>query len=307
VVFVDEADQMTGKRGGGDSDSGLSGRVYGMLAAEMANTENRGKILWIFATSRPDMVEVDLKRQGRLDVHIPLFPPVDDADKRELFLAMARKLKLGLKPEDLPPLPFPGPVSGNELEGLLVRAYRQFMLAAADAAASPEKPPAGFGLPPARTAPASGEAAGLGTVATVQGVLKAALTAEIAARAAKPAPAEASAQPPAGAAPEAPGTGPAAMEATKTDGTVPPAGDGQKPSPPSATELPASPPNLARILAEVVREFRPSAHTTRLELMDLLAVKECTDERFLPPRFRELDPAAVDQRIEELIRLIPGA
>ena len=75
IVFVDEADQMTGKRGGGDSDSGLSGRVYGMLAKEMSDTKNRGRIVWIFATSRPDLVEVDLKRQGRLDVHIPLFPP----------------------------------------------------------------------------------------------------------------------------------------------------------------------------------------------------------------------------------------
>ena len=31
VVFVDEADQMTGKRESGSDDSGLSGRVYAML------------------------------------------------------------------------------------------------------------------------------------------------------------------------------------------------------------------------------------------------------------------------------------
>ena len=73
VVFVDEADQATGKRDAGSGDSGLSGRIYGMLAAEMSNTANRGKIIWVFATSRPDLLEVDLKRQGRLDVHIPLF------------------------------------------------------------------------------------------------------------------------------------------------------------------------------------------------------------------------------------------
>ncbi|HEY4330675.1 MAG TPA: AAA family ATPase, partial [Phycisphaerae bacterium] len=68
VVFVDEADQMTGKRDSND-DSGLSGRVYAMLAKEMSDTRNRGKIMWVFATSRPDLVEVDLKRPGRLDVH----------------------------------------------------------------------------------------------------------------------------------------------------------------------------------------------------------------------------------------------
>ena len=53
VVFVDEADQASGKREGGDGDSGLSGRVYSMLAKEMSDTRNRGRILWVFATSRP--------------------------------------------------------------------------------------------------------------------------------------------------------------------------------------------------------------------------------------------------------------
>ena len=124
IVFVDEADQMTGKRGGGDGDSGLSGRVYGMLAKEMSDTKNRGKIVWIFATSRPDLVEVDLKRQGRLDVHIPLFPPGDAAGRATLFAAMARKLKLPIKPEELPALPDNDQLGGNEMEGLLVRALR---------------------------------------------------------------------------------------------------------------------------------------------------------------------------------------
>ncbi|MBA3295374.1 MAG: AAA family ATPase, partial [Acidobacteria bacterium] len=59
VVFVDEADQAAGKREGGD-DSGLSGRVYSMLAKEMSDTKNRGRIIWVFATSRPDLLEVDL-------------------------------------------------------------------------------------------------------------------------------------------------------------------------------------------------------------------------------------------------------
>lgn len=82
VVFVDEADQAAGKRESGADDSGLSGRVYGMLAKEMSDTRNRGKIIWVFATSRPDLLEVDLKHQGRLDVHIPLFPPQTPEEMR---------------------------------------------------------------------------------------------------------------------------------------------------------------------------------------------------------------------------------
>lgn len=192
VVFVDEADQATGKRGGGD-ESGISGRIYAMLAKEMSNTANRGKIIWIFATSRPDMVEVDLKRQGRLDVHIPLFPPVDKEERRELFYSMAKKLKIDIKKEELPELPFDGAIGGNELEGLLVRSIRKHALQQGDT--------------------------------------------------------------------------------TKT---------------------------LTEILTETAKDFRPSAHTKALDFMDLLAVKECTDQCFLPERFAQLTPEQVDRRIEEL-------
>ena len=102
LVFVDEADQAAGKREGGDGDSGLSGRVYAMLAKEMSDTRNRGRILWVFATSRPDLLEVDLKRQGRLDVHIPLFAPETPEELTALFKAIAKKLKFPLAEADLP-------------------------------------------------------------------------------------------------------------------------------------------------------------------------------------------------------------
>ena len=122
VVFVDEADQAAGRREGGDGDSGLSGRVYSMLAKEMSDTQNRGRIIWVFATSRPDLLEVDLKRQGRLDVHIPLFPPETPEERQALLLAIARKLKFPLTTGDLPPLTDNAGLGGNELEGVLVRA-----------------------------------------------------------------------------------------------------------------------------------------------------------------------------------------
>jgi AAA+ superfamily predicted ATPase len=192
VVFVDEADQATGKRNSND-DSGVSGRIYAMLAKEMANTGNRGKIIWIFATSRPDFVEVDLKRQGRLDVHIPLFPPVDKNEKKELFFSMAKKLKINISFEDLPELPFEGPIGGNELEGLLVRAIR--------------------------------------------------------------------------------------LHALQQDSSK----------------------ALKDIISEIIKNFKPSAHTSALELMDLIAVRECTDNKFLPARFADLDMNNVEQRIKQLI------
>jgi AAA+ superfamily predicted ATPase len=196
VVFVDEADQAAGKREGGDSDSGLSGRIYAMLAKEMSDTRNRGRILWVFATSRPDLLEVDLKRQGRLDVHIPLFPPETPQEMHALLIAVASKLKFPLAESDLPELAGDLKLGGNEIEGVLVRALRIHEL-------SPE---------------------------------------------------------------------------------------------------PRRP--LKEVLAEVMREVRPSAHTRKLEYMDLIAVKECTDSRFLPERFRTMTPEELESRIEQLRRFV---
>jgi len=190
VVFVDEADQVAGKRGGEDGESGLSGRVYAMLAKEMSDTRNRGRILWVFATSRPDLLEVDLKRQGRLDVHIPLFPPQTPEEVRDLLLSVAKKLQVPLDERDIPSLPEGVTLGGNEIEAILVRALRLRELA---------------------------------------------------------------------------------------------------PEP----RLP-----LRDILDVTLKDVRPNAHTRKLEYMDLVAVKECTDTRFLPPNYRNLTPEDLEIRIE---------
>ena len=59
-------------------------------------------------------------------------------------------------------------------------------------------------------------------------------------------------------------------------------------------------PAVASGAADVFAEVRPSAHTRKLEYMDLVAVRECTDARFLPPHFREMTPEQVEGRINEL-------
>ena len=193
MVFVDEADQATGKRDSGGSDSGLSGRIYAMLAKEMSDTLNRGKIIWVFATSRPDLLEVDLKRPGRLDVHIPLFPPQTTEERRALFKVMTKKI--GISPRSLPDIPdHMEDIGGNEMEAMLVRASRIYDL---------QKP-----------------------------------------------------------------------------------GKRRK--------------SLSRILEGVMLEFRPMSHKAKLEYMDLVAVKECTDVRFLPPRYRALTEEDVDTRLSDL-------
>ncbi len=65
-----------------------------MIASQMGDTRYRGQIVWMLLTSRPDLLPIDLKRQGRAEVHIPLFYPQDEAEVREMFLVMARKNKV---------------------------------------------------------------------------------------------------------------------------------------------------------------------------------------------------------------------
>ncbi len=125
-VFVDEADQALGRRDAGSSDAGLSGRIYSMMAAKMSDTDNRGKIVWILASSRPDLIEVDLKRPGRIDVKIPLFPTTTAKEGFQLIRALCKKQGLDI-PEtafrSLKPI-VPLLLTPGAAESLSIKVYR---------------------------------------------------------------------------------------------------------------------------------------------------------------------------------------
>lgn len=97
-VFVDEADQTLGRRDTGN-DSGVSGRIYSMLAEEMGSSRTRGRVIWILASSRPDLIEIDFKRPGRIDVKIPLLPTANAAQTYELIRSVCRSRGLVLPPD----------------------------------------------------------------------------------------------------------------------------------------------------------------------------------------------------------------
>jgi SpoVK/Ycf46/Vps4 family AAA+-type ATPase len=122
AVIVDEADAFLGNRNA-QGDSGTSARVFSQIASFMGNTEYRGKIVWFLLTSRPDLLPVDLKRQGRAEEHLALFYPESRDERIELIKTMARKAKVNfdgdinaLLPPDMPSM------SGADIESALVRA-----------------------------------------------------------------------------------------------------------------------------------------------------------------------------------------
>ena len=126
-VFIDEADQALGRRDSSSGDSGVGGRLYSMLAEEMGSSDNRGNIIWILASSRPDLIEVDLKRPGRVDIKIPLFPTSTKQESFELLRAMLKKRAIDLPKESFANLEPQVPLllTPGAAEALAVKIYRQ--------------------------------------------------------------------------------------------------------------------------------------------------------------------------------------
>lgn len=128
AVMIDEADAALGDRSA-SGDSGVSSRVFSQIATFMSNTENRGRIIWFLMTARPDLMPVDLKRQGRAEEHIALFPPETQEEKRELYNVMVQKTGLRLTEDYIPKnvLKSSSSLSGADMEAALTRG--KFMAA----------------------------------------------------------------------------------------------------------------------------------------------------------------------------------
>ena len=123
VVIVDEADAQLGNRSS-SGDSGVGNRVFAQIAQFMGNTELRGKVLWFLLTSRPDLLPVDLKRQGRAEEHIALFYPDSDAERLAMWHAMGKKTGVHISSPEIDKfvLEHGGTLSGADIEAVLVRA-----------------------------------------------------------------------------------------------------------------------------------------------------------------------------------------
>jgi hypothetical protein len=125
-VFIDEADQAIGRRDSASGDSGISGRIYSMLAEEMGSSTSRGKLIWILASSRPDLIEVDLKRPGRVDVKIPLFPTTTAQESFRLIRMLCGKRGVAIADNDFETVEALVPLllTPGAAETLAVKIYR---------------------------------------------------------------------------------------------------------------------------------------------------------------------------------------
>lgn len=96
IVIIDEADRSFGNGGDSDGDDGTSSRIIAKMKEFMSDTSNRGRVLFILMSNRPDLIDIDLKRAGRLDRKIPFFYPQNADEVGQIGKAIAKKNKLSI-------------------------------------------------------------------------------------------------------------------------------------------------------------------------------------------------------------------
>ncbi|WP_411963893.1 CDC48 family AAA ATPase [Haloferax sp. YSMS24] len=84
VVFFDEIDSIATERGRDSSSSGVTERVVSQLLTELDGLEALEDVVVIATTNRPDLIDSALLRPGRLDRHVHV--PVPDEDARRAIL-----------------------------------------------------------------------------------------------------------------------------------------------------------------------------------------------------------------------------
>jgi AAA+ superfamily predicted ATPase len=96
IILVDEADTVFGKPGANTHET--EARLFGNVIRMMGDTKNRGRIVWLLLTARPDNLAPDLKRSGRAGLHLPVFDP--EGEDRKAYVRHILK-RAGCDPASL--------------------------------------------------------------------------------------------------------------------------------------------------------------------------------------------------------------
>jgi transitional endoplasmic reticulum ATPase len=91
IIFIDEIDAIAPKRE--EVVGEVEKRVVAQLLALMDGLEERGKVIVIGATNRPDAIDPALRRPGRFDREIEV-PPPDKKARREILAVHTRNVPL---------------------------------------------------------------------------------------------------------------------------------------------------------------------------------------------------------------------
>ncbi|GAB3382692.1 ATP-binding protein [Lysobacter fragariae] len=124
ILIIDEGDRSFGSQSE-DSDGGTSSRVIARIKEFMSDTDNRGVVLFVLMTNRPDKLDVDIKRAGRLDVKIPFFYMDTREDVAAVLAALCRRYEIGISEAELVAAPLLDRLVGYsnaDLEAVVLQA-----------------------------------------------------------------------------------------------------------------------------------------------------------------------------------------
>ena len=84
IAFIDDIDKIEYYTGTDENERRLMNQLLDDLLRFMRDPTHRGRVLWIGASNRPDLIHPEFRRQGTLDDVLPFLPP--DARTREDIL-----------------------------------------------------------------------------------------------------------------------------------------------------------------------------------------------------------------------------
>ncbi|KAL7751010.1 AAA+-type ATPase [Sorochytrium milnesiophthora] len=91
IVFFDEIDALTAKRGGEGGGNSVADRVLSQLLTELDGIEALVNVTVVGATNRPDVIDPALMRPGRIDRILYVAPP-DLASRRSILQIQVKRM-----------------------------------------------------------------------------------------------------------------------------------------------------------------------------------------------------------------------
>lgn len=97
LIFIDELDQSDISARGNSSGNPVAKNLFNMTLRFLGDPDNRGKIIFIGASNRPDLIDPALLRFGRIDAIIPRLLP-DKEERFAIAFAQAKTQGVGIAP-----------------------------------------------------------------------------------------------------------------------------------------------------------------------------------------------------------------
>ncbi|MGQ9512867.1 ATP-binding protein [Thermodesulfitimonas sp.] len=122
IVFIDEIDQAGLSRTG--DNTGVTNRIFQQLLQFMSETRHRGRIVFLAASNRLDLIDPALKRPDRFDKKVPILAP-EAAEREAIFRTFFRKYGIPAE-SDLnlsPAVAATEGWTGAEMEALVLKAW----------------------------------------------------------------------------------------------------------------------------------------------------------------------------------------